>query len=202
MSACFTTLAVHVMSESSLKWGAIAVSVTALFASFDATAYEQAFGKTKVDQIEVRTLPASRMLASETQGSYFDHDNGLFKKLFNYISDNDISMTVPVEARLDRAEMRFYLGRDVPDTLDDTDSVRVVNVPSRQVVSIGGRGSYGESNVAQAKERLESWLVNQDKWAADGEPYAVFWDGPFTLWFMKRFEVHIPLRPTDMWPGG
>ena len=66
------------------------------------------------------------------------------------------------------------------------------------MASIGGRGSYGESNVGQVRQRLESWLATQDKWTADGEPYAVFWDGPFTLWFMKRFEVHIPLRAADM----
>jgi len=174
------------------------VAVTALFTSFNVTAYEEAFQKTAVDQIEVRTLPAARLLAAETQGGYFDHSSGLFKQLFNYISDNDIAMTVPVEGRLDRAQMRFYVGPDAPTTLDDTDSVRIMDVPSRQVVSIGGQGSYAESNVRQARQRLESWLANQDEWAATGEPYAVFWDGPFTLWFLKRFEVHIPLQRASL----
>ncbi len=27
-----------------------------------------------------------------------------------------------------------------------------------------------------------------------GEPYAVYWNGPFTLWFLKQFEVHLPVR--------
>ena len=166
-----------------------------LLITLDASAYEAAFKKTPVDQIEVRTLPAARLIAVEAQGSYFDHSNGLFKQLFSYISDNDISMTVPVEGQLDSAQMRFYLGQDAPDAPRDTDAVRVIEVPSRMVASIGGSGSYGESNVGAARQRLESWLADQEQWAADGEPYAVFWDGPFTLWFMKRFEVHIPLQP-------
>ena len=183
------------MSRIGSKWAALTASAMTLLITLDVSAYEAAFEKTPVDQIEVRTLPAARLLAVEAQGSYFEHSNGLFKQLFNYISDNDISMTVPVEGRLDRAQMRFYLGQDAPDRPSDTDAVQVIDVPSRMVASIGGQGSYGESNVGEARKRLESWLAIQDQWAAGGEPYAVFWDGPFTLWFMKRFEVHIPLQP-------
>ncbi len=29
---------------------------------------------------------------------------------------------------------------------------------------------------------------------AAGEPFAVYWDGPFKPWFMKRAEVHVPVR--------
>lgn len=181
------------MPEATAKWSVITLAFTALVATLDAAAYEQAFSKTPVDVIEVRTLPASRLLATEANGEYFEHSDGLFKRLFKYISDNNIPMTVPVEGQLDRAEMRFYLGGDVSPALDDTDSVRVVSVASRRVVSIGGKGSYAESNVRRLRERLQSWLEAQNEWRAAGDTYAVFWNGPFTPWFMKRFEVHIPL---------
>jgi effector-binding domain-containing protein len=181
------------MTDATAKWSGITLAMTALVATLDATAYEQAFSMTPVDMIEIRTLPAARLLATEANGEYFERSDGLFKRLFEYISDNNISMTVPVEGQLDRAEMRFYLGRDVAPALDDTDSVRVMSVPSRRVVSIGGKGSYTESNVRVLRERLQSWLEAQHEWRAAGDPYAVFWNGPFTPWFMKRFEVHIPL---------
>lgn len=167
-----------------------------LLLALDASAYETAFAKTPVDEIEVRTLPPARLISVATQGSYFDRADDLFKRLFNYISNNDISMTVPVEGQLDRAQMRFYLGQDAPDTPRDGEGVEVIEVPSRMVASIGGSGSYSAPNVGAARQRLESWLADQEQWAIDGEPYAVFWNGPFTLWFMKRFEVHVPIKPS------
>lgn len=181
------------MSDASAKWSGITLAITTLVATLDAAAYEQAFSKTPVDMIEIRTLPAARLLVTEANGEYFERSGGLFKHLFEYISDNNISMTVPVEGQLDRAEMRFHLGSDVAPALDQTDSVRVISVPSRRVVSIGGKGSYNESNARRLRERLQSWLQAQNEWRAAGDPYAVFWNGPFTPWFMKRFEVHIPL---------
>ena len=44
---------------------------------------------------------------------------------------------------------------------------------------------------------LEAWLASQNAWRAAGAPYAVFWNGPFTPWFMKRFEVHVPVEPAS-----
>jgi hypothetical protein len=39
------------------------------------------------------------------------------------------------------------------------------------------------------------WLERHaDQWEAAGEPYAVFWNSPFMPGFLKRSEVHQPLR--------
>ncbi len=157
-------------------------------------AYEQAFSKTPVDEIVVRQLPSGRWLATEMPGDYFARSDRLFMRLFDYIRDNDVAMTVPVEGTLEGAGMRFYAGNGAPPGLSDTGTVRIVDVPARQVVSIGGRGSYNEENLAEARVRLTQWLAEQTEWVGAGEPYGVFWSGPFTPWFVKRFEVHLPVQ--------
>lgn len=184
------------MSDIGIHWLGVTALVVALVVPPETMAYEHAFSKTPVGEIEIRTLPEARLLATGTSGAYFDHSGTLFKRLFDYINANSISMTVPVEGNLDQAEMRFYVGRDVPPELDATDDVRVVNVPRRRVASLGAKGAYSETNVNRARERLESWVETQSEWSPDGAPHAVFWNGPFTPWFMKRFEVHLPVKPT------
>ncbi len=172
---------------------AVLLMAGALLAPGVTMAYEKAFEKSPVGVVQVRTLPSGRLLTTETAGSYFDRSGELFRRLFDYIREHDVSMTVPVEGQLERAEMRFYVGSDAPGELLATESVRIAEVPTRRVVSLGGRGSYSESNLRETREALQRWLAEQDRWAPAGEPYAVFWNGPFTPWFMKRYEVHIPV---------
>ena len=103
-------------------------------------------------------------------------------------------MTVPVEGRLDFAQMRFHLGPDARETVQRAGPVRVVDAPSRRVARLGARGSYSKENVEAVRSRLEAWLDANPEWHAIGPAYAVFWNGPFTPWFMKRFEVHIGIE--------
>lgn len=159
--------------------------------------YERAYEKTPVGSIEVRELPAGRWITTETEGRYFERSDGLFKRLFDYIKAHDISMTVPVQGGLTQAEMRFYLGEDAASVPAETEVVRVVDEPARWVASIGARGAYTEANLNEAKQQLVAWLDRKPEWRADGEPYAVFWNGPFTPWFIKRFEVHVPIQPVS-----
>lgn len=174
------------------KLPAAAMILIALMgASVPGMAAEEAFPKTPVNEIHLRELPAGRWLSASVEGEYFDESGNLFRRLFDYINERDISMTVPVEGGIDRAEMRFYAGEGA-EALEHSDTVRVVEVPARRVVSIGGKGAYTEENVNAALARLEQWL-GQHGWAEAGAPYAVYWNGPFTPWFLKRFEVHIPV---------
>ena len=177
---------------------ASAALICTLFVPAGTMAYEEAFSRSPDGEVVVRTLPAGRWIQAEAQGSYFDQSGQMFRKLFDYIKSNEVSMTVPVEGDLGSdAAMRFYLGSDAPPALADAESVEVVSVPQRRVASLGGKGAYSESNIAETRARLEQWLAGQSDWVAAGEPYAVFWNGPFTPWFMKRYEVHVPLQPAS-----
>jgi len=48
---------------------------------------------------------------------------------------------------------------------------------------------------------LLAWLAGRGDLEPTGEPYAVFWNGPFTPWFAKRYEVHQPVRRKAAAPG-
>lgn len=159
------------------------------------SAIEQAYPKTPVGEIEVKTLPAATLIASRSEKGYFEEDNRLFRPLFRYIQKRDIAMTTPVEAEMEPGEMFFYIGEAVDaEALADTGEVAVRRLPERTVASIGARGGYSEANFAQARKKLEDWLASQPRYEATGPARGVFWDGPFTLWFLKRFEVHVPVR--------
>ena len=162
------------------------------------SAYESAFEKTPVGSIEIKTLPAARLLAAHSEGNYFQENNGLFRPLFRYIQDNDIAMTIPVEAEIEPGIMYFYLGADYQETeLEETDRVRIITLPERTVLSIGVRGRYSSKNFDEAKTELLTWLSKQDKWIASDSARAIYWNGPFTLGFLKRAEVHIPVKAAE-----
>ena len=160
-------------------------------------AYEQAFDPTDPGVIELKELPAGRLLESVSNGSYFDSSNGLFRPLFNYIQKNDIAMTTPVEARVDPGAMYFWVSKEQEaKAKESTPNVRVIDVPKRQVLAVGGRGSYSESNFKKSKAILMDWLEKHPEFEAVGEPFGVYWNGPFTPWFMKRYEVQVEVRPS------
>jgi DNA gyrase inhibitor GyrI len=157
-------------------------------------AYEAAYPKTPNGTIEIKTIPAAKLLVTEAPGGYFDRNNDMFMRLFRYISANDVSMTVPVEAQIEKAEMKFYVGRDdSAKNLTEQAAVKVVNVPERTVVSIGIRGSYTKVTFEKNRDRLVAWLRENTRYRAAGDAYAVYWDAPFVPWFLKHSEVHIPV---------
>lgn len=158
-------------------------------------AAEQAFPPTAPGTTEVKTLPAGVLLRAQGEGSYFGAGNRLFRPLFRYISTHNIAMTTPVEASIDRAAMYFWVAPSQVDKVaGDQDGVEVVRWEERTVVSRGARGGYSRGNFETVRDEVLAWLAGQPELTATGEPYAVFWHGPFTPWFAKHFEVHVPVR--------
>lgn len=182
----------HVLQAVALVFG--------LTISMSLEAYDHAFEKSPVGSVEIKELPAGRWLMTKMEGAYFEYSTDLFLRLFDYINANDISMTVPVRGGPVDAEMRFFLAEDVSRGATNSDVVEIVNEPSRTVASAGARGAYTQANLGEAQQRLNAWLERQTEWRASAEPYAVFWNGPFTLWFMKRFEIHVPVQRVSPLP--
>ncbi|MCC5842333.1 MAG: heme-binding protein [Opitutales bacterium] len=155
-----------------------------------------AFARTEADVMEIKHLPGGILLESTAEGAYFENSNRLFRPLFRYISRHDIAMTTPVEARMEPGAMLFWVApSEEGKVAGDEEGVRVIEQPPRTVGAIGGRGAYSERNFHRAEDALRAWLAEQEAWEIDGEAYGVFWHGPFTPWFRKQFEVHIPVRP-------
>lgn len=180
-----------------------ASSITVMLALFFTTlaytpagAYDQAYSQASSDAVEVLELPPARWLAAGATGRYFERSGMLFGQLFDFISSHDIEMTVPVEGRLDRAQMRFFLS---PGTRASglSDSVKIVTKPKRSVARLGGSGSYSAQTIAPVRARVEAWIAQHPTWQASGPAYAVFWNGPLTPWFLKRFEVHVTVERAE-----
>jgi hypothetical protein len=159
-------------------------------------AYEQAYPMTEPGVCEMKTLPAGVILRARTDGGYFRENNGLFRKLFETIQRNQIPMTTPVEAGIQPGTMVFYLdpASSKRGDLNLMDGVERKPVTERTVASIGIRGGYSRESFEKNQAKLREWLKAQSGWEAAGEAYAVYWNSPFVIWFLKRSEVHLPVR--------
>lgn len=165
--------------------------------SFTLPAYEEAMDRTVKGTIEIKTLPELTFIeAKEKEGTYFDKDNKMFRKLFRYISSKDIAMTTPVTVDVNPGAMRFMISeKDLEKANENTEDVQIVTLPERTVVSIGYNGRYNEKNYDKHLKKLTAWLdENKSKWIANGEPIAVYWDGPFKFSPWKKAEVMIPVQ--------
>ncbi|NDV61452.1 hypothetical protein G0Q06_03210 [Puniceicoccales bacterium CK1056] len=158
-------------------------------------AADQAFARTDPGVIEVKTLPAGRLLVCEGEGDYFNQSNSLFRPLFRYIQSHDISMTTPVEARIEPGTMIFWVAADQIEKADESnDEVQVIDVEERTVAAIGKRGGYSQSNFEEARAELLQWIEEREDLEIAGEPYAVYWNGPFVPGPFKKFEVQVEVR--------
>lgn len=174
------------------------LSLIFLFAAHFTMAAPQAFPPTDVGVAELKTLPAGVLLKAQGAGNYFEQSNRLFRPLFNYISSHDIAMTTPVEAQIDNAAMYFWVAAsERAKVAGSSGGVDVIEIPERRVASMGARGGYSAENFAKVRGELLAWVQTQSEVVAAGEPYAVYWHGPFMPGFMKRFEVHVPVKPAS-----
>jgi hypothetical protein len=105
-------------------------------------------------------------------------------------------MTVPVEAKMKPGTMVFYLDQASAKRgdLQLPAGVTRQSLPSRTVASVGIRGGYTRESYEENLAKLRGWLQTQKNWRVAGEPYAVYWNGPFTLAPFKRSEVHLPVQ--------
>ena len=160
-----------------------------------AGAAEQAFPMTETGVKEIKLLPRMRWIATQSERHYFDASDRLFRPLFDYIRKRDIAMTTPVEAEMAPGRMVFFIGADAADQpLEATGAVSAGERPAKTVASIGARGGYNRANFREAANALREWLDAHPEYEAAAEPRGVFWNGPFTPWFLKRFEVHIDVK--------
>ena len=166
-----------------------------LFSMFSSFAYESMHEKTPVGKIQIIDIPQRVALETSSQKSYFSEDNGLFRKLFKYINNNDLSMTTPVEAEINPGKMRFFVGKkDLEKDFKNSSQVIVRKLPPLKVVTIGIRGSYSEKRFNENLTKLSKWLTENKKYESVGDAYGVYWNGPFVPGPFKRSEIHIPIR--------
>jgi hypothetical protein len=160
--------------------------------------------------IEVRDYPVR--VAAETD----DDGNGriAFPRLFRYITGNNttgekiemtapvsqrgemIAMTVPVQSSKTGGTMRFFLPKDVvakgpPAPLDS--NVRIVTVPAERVAVLRFTG-FADRDSVEAQNRILLDAVAKAAKSADGKPFLLTYDAPFTIPFLRRNEVAVDLK--------
>lgn len=160
-----------------------------------AMAAEAIYPKTPAGEIEIKELPVRTGLVVPGESDPFTGRDENFRKLFKFIKENDVAMTVPVEAGAEGRAMSFYAGSEVTTgTLASTEQVKVESMPTVTVLSAGARGSYTQERYEEGKKALADWLAAHPEWEAVGSPYAVYWNAPFMPGIFKRSEVHQVIR--------
>lgn len=179
------------------RWMIVAVVVVAAGGIMVARGYESAYPATKPGTVERKDIPALTVMEAQADGDYFaGGGNPVFMRLFRFIQSNKVAMTTPVEVAPPVNRMRFLVGTDdAGKDLRDQGEVRVKDLPARQVVSAGLRGSYSRERFAKGVRMVREWLEKNPGWKAAGEPYAVYWNSPFMPGFLKTSEIHLPIEP-------
>lgn len=153
------------------------------------------YPQTAVGQIEIKRLPASILVSNKTTRNYFAQDNDLFMPLFRFLKYNELAMTTPVESQIQPGQMFFHLPPAAPkNKLMLADGLQLHELAERLVASIGARGGYTEANFNAAKAKLFKWLQSNTDYQADyAQVRGIFWNSPMMPFFLKRFEVHVPV---------
>lgn len=129
-----------------------------------------------------------------------------FRKLFKYISGNnekseEIAMTAPVfldQAAQTTETMSFILPADfdlatAPQPKDS--AVKLTEQRDYRVAVITFSGFLDQENVLIQRAKLQKWIESR-RFKIIGEPKAAGYNPPFTLPFLRRNEILIPIEKT------
>jgi len=169
------------------------------------------------ETVEVRDY-GSRLAAEATveAGNAEAGRNDAFRLLFDYISgtnqsQSEVAMTAPVEVVSEkiamtapvetavaddgRYTMRFFLPSaytraTAPQPTDPR--VRIIELPEMTVAVERFSGSRDEDAIKRRKAQLLNGL-ELSGWRPIGAPTSLFYDPPWTLPFLRRNEVVVPV---------
>ena len=165
-----------------------------------------------VGTVVIKEYPSYRMARFAAREGQPAHQDKMFWPLFNHIKRNDIAMTAPVEVgypaalatqpeAADWAEpvsMAFLYRQPTQGTTgaDQADPrVVVQDVPAMTVLSVGMRGDYTRSRLANALGLLDKWMAeNPGRVEVIGEPRYLGYNSPMVPSFLRYGEVQLPVR--------
>lgn len=150
-------------------------------------------------------------------GTMEEAGNTAFRPLFNYISGANrtqgkmamtapvgqqaegqkIAMTAPVgqEAISNRWAVSFMMpGNSTLENLPaPTDkSVHLRAIPERRMAAVRYSGTWSRKRYESNLVRLREWM-KANGLVASGEPVWARYNPPFTLWFLRRNEILVPV---------
>lgn len=172
----------------------------------------------KDGNIELRDYESLIVAETPVSGSLEQAGNTAFRKLFNYIAGNNrsrsststpagnkvgaegekIPMTAPVSQHGTGSSYfvsfmipSSYRLESVPEPVDRTIVIR--EIPARRVAAIRYSGRWTEKRYTHFRDRLEDWISSRNMKPAGPVIWARY-NPPFTLWFMRRNEILIPVE--------
>lgn len=111
-----------------------------------------------------------------------------------------IPMAAPVNQEKDGSQWRITFLIPSQYTLEsapipnDT-RIKLREVPARLMAAITYSGTWGRTRYQEKETQLYAWIAEQGLETV-GEPVFARYNPPFTLWFLRRNEILIPVtRP-------
>jgi len=166
---------------------------------------------------EIRDYAPHIVAETLVEGTLEEAGNTAFNRLFRYISGGNrsrekvamtapvaqqpkgekIAMTAPVAQQRVREQWAVSFMMPATYTLEtlpapEDTQVTLRQVPARRIAAVRYSGSWSEKGYLRHKSELESWVRGKGLTAA-GEPQWARYNSPFTLWFLRRNEILIPV---------
>jgi effector-binding domain-containing protein len=198
----------------------ILFAVAVMFSGSDeAMAIEEAqyTVREKEGKFEVREYSPHILAETIVEGDLEEAGSKAFNRLFQYISGNNrtqtrVDMTAPVSQKPEgekiemtapvsqqRVQERWavsfmmpasYTLQTIPEPLDSKVTLRMV--PAQRIAAVRYSGFWSEKNFLRNKQELRSWIERKGLTIA-GEAVWARYNSPFSLWFLRRNEVLIPI---------
>lgn len=198
--------------------GLAGVAAAAAAASESLQHYEEPAYRTELEDgpFELRSYPAVIAASVQVAGNGDGAANNAFKILAGYIfgknkaqkkiamtapvvqeNSEKIAMTVPVTVeKLNMSmTMSFYMPskytlQSLPEPLDKR--IKLSQVPPRKFAVLRFSGFATEGNCDLKEVELKRWMAAR-KFEQNGESMRAFYNPPWTLPFLRRNEIWIPL---------
>ena len=145
---------------------------------------------------EIRVYPEILIVATDR-----GRDGDSFMRLFRYIdganaTKEKISMTTPVF--MVDGKMAFVMpekNQAAPPSPTSA-QVKLDRMRAQQVAVYRYSGARSDKSETTALEVLRAWMA-ENKLVEVGDPFAAYYDPPWTPGFMRRNEVLVPVTPSS-----
>lgn len=173
------------------------------------------------DMFELREYAPQVLAEIIVDGDLEGAGNKAFRPLFRYISGDNkprdkiamtapvsqeqkgekVSMTAPVSQRSVQGKWAVSFMMPASYTIEtlptpDDSNIKLRQVPARRVAAVRYSGFWSEEKYLLHKEKLEKW-IKDNRFTVTGETVWARYNPPFTLWFMRRNEILIPVSAGD-----
>ena len=172
----------------------------------------------KENRFEIRDYAPHILAETIVEGDLEGAGSKAFNRLFQYISGNNqtqvkLDMTAPVSQKPETQKIAMtapvsqqriqgkwavsfmmpasYTLDTLPEPVDPNVTLR--KVPSQRIAAVRYSGFWSEKNFLQNKLELISWIERKGLTIV-GEPVWARYNSPFSLWFLRRNEVLIPVE--------